>query len=107
MTGKDILKVVLKNLILAVILATLLITFKIKPPAPPKTVTQEISELANDWEPDWGNPHQEKFYIYDGPEGPAVGMSNVRRIYGVSYFKTASQAGEAMLYLGDKLRVRE
>ena len=30
-----------------------------------------------------------------------------RRIYGVSYFETASQAGEAMLYLSDKLRGRE
>ena len=107
MTGKDILKVVLKNLILAVILATLLITFKIKPPAPPKTVTQEIAELANNWRPDWEDPHQLKYYIYDGPEGPSIGFSNVRRIYGVSYFETASQAGEAMLYLGDKLRVRE
>ena len=71
----------------------------------PKTVTQEIQELANDWKPNWEDPHQLKFYIYDGPEGPAIGESNVRRIYGVSYFETASQAGEAMLYLGDKLRV--
>ena len=71
----------------------------------PKTVTQEIKELANDWKPNWEDPHQLKFYIYDGPEGPAIGESNVRRIYGVSYFETASQAGEAMLYLGDKLRV--
>ena len=74
---------------------------------PPKTVTQEIAELSNDWKPNWSNPHQLKFYIYDGPEGPAIGESNVRRIYGVSYFETASQAGEAMLHLGDKLRVRE
>ena len=73
----------------------------------PKTVTQEIQELANDWKPNWEDPHQLKFYIYDGPEGPAIGESNVRRIYGVSYFETASQAGEAMLHLGDKLRVRE
>ena len=73
----------------------------------PKTVTQEIAELANDWKPNWEDPHQLKFYIYDGPEGPAIGESNVRRIYGVSYFETASQAGEAMLYLGDKLMVRE
>ena len=73
----------------------------------PKTVTQEIHELANDWKPNWEDPHQLKFYIYDGPEGPAIGESNVRRIYGVSYFETASQAGEAMLYLGDKLRVTE
>ena len=72
-----------------------------------KTVTQEIHELANDWKPNWEDPHQLKFYIYDGPEGPAIGESNVRRIYGVSYFETASQAGEAMLYLGDKLRVME
>ena len=71
----------------------------------PKTVTQEIQELANDWKPNWEDPHQLKFYIYDGPEGPAIGESNVRRIYGVSYFETASQAGEAMLYLSDKLRV--
>ena len=70
----------------------------------PKTTTQEIAELANDWKPNWEDPHQLKFYIYDGPEGPAIGESNVRRIYGVSYFETASQAGEAMLYLGDKLR---
>ena len=107
MTGKDILKVVLKNLILAVILATLLITFNIKPPRTPKTVTQEIAELANDWKPNWEDPHQLKYYIYDGPEGPSIGESNVRRIYGVSYFETASQAGEAMLHLGDKLRARE
>ena len=70
----------------------------------PKTVTQEIQELANDWKPNWEDPHQLKFYIYDGPEGPAIGESNVRRIYGVSYFETASQAGEAILYLSDKLR---
>ena len=89
-----------------VIISLMIINF-IKPPAPPKTVTQEIHELANDWKPNWGDPHQLKFYIYDGPEGPAIGESNVRRIYGVSYFETASQAGEAMLYLGDKLRVRE
>ena len=76
-------------------------------PTEPKTVTQEIAELANDWKPNWEDPHQLKFYIYDGPEGPAIGESNVRRIYGVSYFETASQAGEAILYLGDKLRVRE
>ena len=73
-------------------------------PEPPKTVTQEIHELANDWKPNWEDPHQLKFYIYDGPEGPAIGESNVRRIYGVSYFETASQAGEAILYLSDKLR---
>ena len=89
-----------------VIISLMIINF-IKPPAPPKTVTQEIAELANDWKPNWEDPHQLKFYIYDGPEGPAIGESNVRRIYGVSYFETASQAGEAMLYLGDKLRVRE
>ena len=32
----------------------------------PKTVTQEIHELANDWKPDWRDPHEIKYYIaYD------------------------------------------
>ena len=105
MTNKTRDKIVVLCVILNFGIAMFNVTWK--RPKPPKTVTQEIAELANNWRPDWGNPHQEKFYVYDGPEGPAVGMSNVRRIYGVSYFETASQAGEAMLYLSDKLGERE
>ena len=92
---------------IAVTVIISLTIIKLIEPTQPKTVTQEIAELANDWKPNWEDPHQLKFYIYDGPEGLSIGESNVRRIYGVSYFETASQAGEAMLYLSDKLRVRE
>ena len=76
-------------------------------PTQPKTVTQEIQELANDWKPDWRDPHEIKYYIaYDHFGGyPVIGEANTKEIYGVSYFETASQAGEAMLYLGDKLRM--
>ena len=76
-------------------------------PEPPKTVTQEIQELANEWQPNWRDPHEIKYYIaYDHFSGyPVIRETNTKEIYGVSYFETASQAGEAMLYLGDKLRV--
>ena len=73
----------------------------------PKTVTQEIQELANDWKPDWRDNGQIKYYIvWDHSLGqPAIVGTIKNQAYGVSYFETASQAGEAMLYLGDKLRV--
>lgn len=93
------------RIVVTVIISLMIINFI--EPKPTKTVTQEIAELANNWKPNWEDPHQLKYYIYDGPEGPSIGFSNVRRIYGVSYFETASQAGEAMLHLSDKLRVRE
>lgn len=91
-----------------VIISLMIINF-IKPPAPPKTVTQEISELSNDWKPDWSDYSQIKYYIvWDHSLGqPAIVGTIKNQAYGVSYFETASQAGEAMLYLGDKLRVRE
>ena len=78
-------------------------------PEPPKTVTQEIHELANDWKPDWSDYGQIKYYIvWDHSLGqPAIVGTIKNQAYGVSYFETASQAGEAMLYLGDKLRGRE
>ena len=73
----------------------------------PKTVTQEIHELANEWKPDWSDYGQIKYYIvWDHSLGqPAIVGTIKNQAYGVSYFETASQAGEAMLYLGDKLRV--
>ena len=73
----------------------------------PKTVTQEIRELANEWKPDWRDNGQIKYYIvWDHSLGqPAIVGTIKNQAYGVSYFETASQAGEAMLYLGDKLRV--
>ena len=73
----------------------------------PKTVTQEIQELANEWKPDWRDNGQIKYYIvWDHSLGqPAIVGTIKNQAYGVSYFETASQAGEAMLYLGDKLRV--
>ena len=73
----------------------------------PKTVTQEIQELANEWKPDWRDYGQIKYYIvWDHSLGqPAIVGTIKNQAYGVSYFETASQAGEAMLYLGDKLRV--
>ena len=73
----------------------------------PKTVTQEIQELANEWKPDWSDYGQIKYYIvWDHSLGqPAIVGTIKNQAYGVSYFETASQAGEAMLYLGDKLRV--
>ena len=73
----------------------------------PKTVTQEIAELANEWKPDWSDYGQIKYYIvWDHSIGqPAIVGTIKNQAYGVSYFETASQAGEAMLYLGDKLRV--
>ena len=73
----------------------------------PKTVTQEIQELANNFEPDWSDYGQIKYYIvWDHSLGqPAIVGTIKNQAYGVSYFETASQAGEAMLYLGDKLRV--
>ena len=76
-------------------------------PAQPKTVTQEIHELANNFEPDWNDYGQIKYYIvWDHSIGqPAIVGTIKNQAYGVSYFETASQAGEAMLYLGDKLRV--
>lgn len=76
---------------------------------PPKPVTQEIRELANEWKPDWRDNGQIKYYIvWDHSLGqPAIVGTIKNQAYGVSYFETASQAGEAMLHLGDKLRVRE
>ena len=73
----------------------------------PKTVTQEIQELANEWKPDWRDNGQIKYYIvWDHSLGqPAIVGTIKNQAYGVSYFETASQAGEAMLYLSDKLRV--
>ena len=98
-----------KILPLALILPFLLVISLNGKMEEPKTVTQEIQELANDWKPDWRDPHEIKYYIaYDHFGGyPVIGEANTKEIYGVAYFETASQAGEAMLYLGDKLRVLE
>ena len=75
-------------------------------PAPKNDTAEAIQELANGFEPDWSDPHEIKYYIaYDHFNGyPVIGISNTKEIYGVPYFKTASQAGEAMLYLGRRLK---
>ena len=71
------------------------------------SVVQEIAELAGDQSVyDWSDYSQIKYYIeLDITLGYGVVKgANTKRIPGVSYFKTASQAGEVILYLGDKLK---
>ena len=103
-------KLIARIIILTVLMGSLIsIVQIIIPDKPPKTVTQEISELANDWKPDWSDYGQIKYYIvWDHSLGqPAIVGTIKNQAYGVAYFETASQAGEAMLHLSDKLRVRE